>query len=275
MYVRLAFAVAAHLEPEILIVDEVLAVGDAEFQKKCLGKMQDVSTKEGRTVLFVSHHIAAISKLTSRCLVMANGSVALDGPTRNAVEAYFQAAAHEKPVSYQLQKAPRLPGGNQSATFVSAHFSRPRPLFESGEDLEFGVSLHANKNVSDLRFSMTVCSLDGTPVGTTCGRDGFEMSAGATGEFQVRLPQPRLAPGHYFCVVAIGSGFYSLNRVDFDIVADTLHFEVVTAASGANAVAYWNENWGKVVFPDVQMKATTPPPAARHDPVSTGNPMGA
>ncbi len=173
MYVRLAFAVAAHLEPEILIVDEVLAVGDAEFQKKCLGKMQDVSTKEGRTVLFVSHHVAAISKLTSRCLVMANGSVALDGPTRNAVEAYFQAAAHEKPLSYQLQKANRLPGGNQAATFVSAHFSRPRPLFESGEDLEFGINFRAHKNVSDLRFSMTVCSLDGTPVGTTCGQGRF------------------------------------------------------------------------------------------------------
>src|SRR5208282_2399541 len=65
MYVRLAFAVAAHLEPEILIVDEVLAVGDAEFQKKCLGKMQDVSTKEGRTVLFVSHNMAAVQQLTT------------------------------------------------------------------------------------------------------------------------------------------------------------------------------------------------------------------
>ena len=69
MYVRLAFAVAAHLEPEILIVDEVLAVGDAEFQKKCLGKMKDVSMNNGRTVLFVSHNIQAITMLTSKCIL--------------------------------------------------------------------------------------------------------------------------------------------------------------------------------------------------------------
>src|SRR6202011_2356759 len=80
MYVRLAFAVAAHLEPEILVVDEVLAVGDAEFQKKCLGKMDDVSRREGRTVLFVSHNLAAVADLTSRGIVLNSGSVVADGP---------------------------------------------------------------------------------------------------------------------------------------------------------------------------------------------------
>src|ERR1700744_802275 len=75
MYVRLAFAVAAHLEPEILIVDEVLAVGDAEFQKKCLGKMQDVSQQDGRTVLFVSHNMSAISELTQRCVYLEAGKI--------------------------------------------------------------------------------------------------------------------------------------------------------------------------------------------------------
>src|ERR1700676_1985169 len=79
MYVRLAFAVAAHLEPEILIVDEVLAVGDAEFQKKCLGKIGEVSRQEGRTVLFVSHNLAAIAELTDRALLLNFGPVALDG----------------------------------------------------------------------------------------------------------------------------------------------------------------------------------------------------
>jgi len=87
MYVRLAFAVAAHLEPEILIVDEVLAVGDAEFQKKCLGKMHDVS-RGGRTVLFVSHNMAAVASLTARCIVLDGGRTAFDGPTVAAIEFY-------------------------------------------------------------------------------------------------------------------------------------------------------------------------------------------
>jgi lipopolysaccharide transport system ATP-binding protein len=88
MYVRLAFAVAAHLESEILIVDEVLAVGDAEFQKKCLGKMGDVSKGEGRTVLFVSHNMGAVKTLCRNGIYLKSGSVAYDGPISDAIECY-------------------------------------------------------------------------------------------------------------------------------------------------------------------------------------------
>ena len=102
MYVRLAFAVAAHLEPEILIVDEVLAVGDADFQKKCLGKMGDVAHDEGRTVLFVSHNIAAIGELTDRALLLESGSVAAIGETSQVISSYVSrgraAAAYVRPV---------------------------------------------------------------------------------------------------------------------------------------------------------------------------------
>jgi lipopolysaccharide transport system ATP-binding protein len=102
MYVRLAFAVAAHLEPEILIVDEVLAVGDAEFQKKCLGKMDEVSRQDGRTVLFVSHNLGAIAELTGRVILLEEGSVAVDGSTSEAVTAY-------------------LPNGPDQTEYVSAY----------------------------------------------------------------------------------------------------------------------------------------------------------
>ena len=91
MYVRLAFAVAAHLEPEILIVDEVLAVGDAQFQKKCLGKMEEVG-KEGRTVLFVSHNMAMISNLCQKAIVLDAGRLSFQGPTSEAVLKYYQGA---------------------------------------------------------------------------------------------------------------------------------------------------------------------------------------
>jgi lipopolysaccharide transport system ATP-binding protein len=89
MYVRLAFAVAAHLEPEILIVDEVLAVGDMEFQKKCLGKMEDISSSDGRTVLFVSHNMFAIRSLCQKCLVLKKGMVGLYGEMEEAVDFYI------------------------------------------------------------------------------------------------------------------------------------------------------------------------------------------
>ena len=94
MYVRLAFAVAAHLEPEILIVDEVLAVGDAGFQKKCLGKMQDVSEREGRTVLFVSHQISAIEHFCTRGIVLRTGCIAFDGEILDATHTYLKLEDH-------------------------------------------------------------------------------------------------------------------------------------------------------------------------------------
>jgi lipopolysaccharide transport system ATP-binding protein len=93
MGLRLAFAVAAHLEPEILIVDEVLAVGDARFQRKCLGKMQDVASREGRTVLFVSHNMNAVQRLCSRCLLLRAGRLAAAGPTAEVVARYLAATA--------------------------------------------------------------------------------------------------------------------------------------------------------------------------------------
>src|SRR4051794_17891539 len=90
MYVRLAFAVAAHLESEILIVDEVLAVGDAEFQKKCLGKMDNVSSKEGRTVLFVSHNMAAVKQLCKQGILLDKGNIECYGRIENVTEEYLK-----------------------------------------------------------------------------------------------------------------------------------------------------------------------------------------
>ncbi|WP_031427718.1 ABC transporter ATP-binding protein [Flavimarina sp. Hel_I_48] len=94
MTVRLAFAVAAHLEPEILVVDEVLAVGDAEFQKKAIGKMQDISSGEGRTVLFVSHNMASVQNLCTRGILLENGTVTIDDKVNRVIEKYMQAAQH-------------------------------------------------------------------------------------------------------------------------------------------------------------------------------------
>jgi lipopolysaccharide transport system ATP-binding protein len=109
MYVRLAFAVAAHLEPEILIIDEVLAVGDAEFQKKCLGKMKDVSDKEGRTVIFVSHSMPMIASLCKRGIILKNGTMVFDGAATSAVHTY-QNGGKENSALVDYSKDSKRPG---------------------------------------------------------------------------------------------------------------------------------------------------------------------
>ena len=106
MQVRLAFSVAAHLEPEILLVDEVLAVGDAAFQKKCLGKMGDVA-KQGRTILFVSHSMASVSVLCSSAIVLEGGSVRMTGPTQEAIGEYLGAAMDRQSTVYNVENHPR------------------------------------------------------------------------------------------------------------------------------------------------------------------------
>src|SRR5205085_7942847 len=98
MYVRLAFAVAAHLDPEILLIDEVLAVGDAEFQKKCLAKMEDVATNEGRTVIFVSHNMDAVCHLCSRCILLRHGQIAKSGDATEVVATYLGGEQDQAPV---------------------------------------------------------------------------------------------------------------------------------------------------------------------------------
>jgi len=123
MYVRLAFAVAAHLEPEILIVDEVLAVGDAEFQKKCLGKMESVSRKEGRTVLFVSHNMDAISRLCSEAIILNRGEVVFDGQTAQATQKYLESFSQFGQPGTWFDLTPcRRQAGNRKAFFQAAAF---------------------------------------------------------------------------------------------------------------------------------------------------------
>ncbi len=109
MYMRLAFSIAAHLEPEILIVDEVLAVGDATFQKKCLGKMGDVA-KQGRTVLFVSHNMAAVQRLCTKCMLLADGSVQVQGDVHHVVHDYVDGTRSTIRSSYQLIESSQLGG---------------------------------------------------------------------------------------------------------------------------------------------------------------------
>jgi lipopolysaccharide transport system ATP-binding protein len=128
MYVRLAFAVAAHLEPEILIVDEVLAVGDAEFQKKCLGKMNDVSRREGRTILFVSHNMAAMGELVTRAVVLNSGSIGLQGTPSEAIARYLArsrpdtvyvspySGSYNKPYIARIEVITSHPGGVHTFT---------------------------------------------------------------------------------------------------------------------------------------------------------------
>lgn len=251
MYVRLAFAVAAHLEPEILIVDEVLAVGDAAFQKKCLGKMQEVARSEGRTVLFVSHNIAAVLQLTSRAVVLDKGRVRFHGPTEEAVAQYTKAIGAEATVFFPVDKLRRNHNASQAARFVSFQFDRPVPIFSSDEDFRFLAKVRATENAPQLRYTVTVFTAEGVPVGSCSSAEHPGLARGTEAEIALVVPKPRLAPGHYHCAVSVGKGDHRTGQVDFDWIVDTLTFEVRPEEGAAGTVAAWHRNWGSIVFPEL------------------------
>ncbi|MGO8676707.1 MAG: polysaccharide ABC transporter ATP-binding protein [Limisphaerales bacterium] len=158
MYLRLAFAVAAHLEPEILVVDEVLAVGDAEFQKKCLGKMGEVSAR-GRTVLFVSHNMQAISTLTKRCLLLANGSCQALGPTEEIIACYLEGGVRAQR-TYHAEPC----GDHPNVTRVEVETSEPNGVHANGRPLRIKFEVYCPRAVRSGAFSFQIVDSLAQPV---------------------------------------------------------------------------------------------------------------
>ncbi|GLU50659.1 ABC transporter ATP-binding protein [Dyadobacter frigoris] len=158
MYVRLAFAVAAHLEPEILVIDEVLAVGDAEFQRKCLGKMKDVSQNEGRTVLFVSHNLASVKSLCSKCIFLKNGKLEYQGKTDLAINQYLNILTHNQNEFYFDAKE------NHEACFTSLKITDSKNqlnnTFSIMDFWQLKIGFRTHYSVSDLVVAVGLLTSD-------------------------------------------------------------------------------------------------------------------
>jgi len=202
MQVRLAFAVAAHLEPEILLVDEVLAVGDAGFQKKCLGKMQGAS-RSGRTVLFVSHNLAAVQHLCSRCLLLDRGRLLVDGSVAAAVSAYLDLLREEAPSAVvdcrgRAQKSTTDAARITRLKLCDAH-GRPTTRIAFGADFNAEVVLQVSRPVHDLSVGLGVNSLDGVRLFTSESRatQPLERIEPGSAVFRLEWKELVLRPGLY------------------------------------------------------------------------------
>jgi lipopolysaccharide transport system ATP-binding protein len=205
MYVRLAFAVAAHLEPEILIVDEVLAVGDAAFQKKCLGKMQSVAAGEGRTVLFVSHNMAAVRELTRQCLYLQQGRLRLAGRTPEIIDRYTRDT-----------DSPTAAGKGTHATVIRAALVDAAgleiPVISGREPLALDVTVESDGHpTSSVECYLTDTSGVKIAIGSPCKFHDWYLPA-QPGRYRVRLglALPAMASGPYLidvCTVTKERGF--------------------------------------------------------------------
>lgn len=210
MFARLGFAVAAHLDPEVLIVDEVLAVGDAEFQAKCLGKMDEVR-KAGRTVLFVSHNMGAVCRLTERTIVLTGGRISFDGPTNKGIKHYLTANMAETLQSAWQNEEYGVNGSHADFTAIRSCDCQGRPVtqFDGHENiyLEFDfavthpISAQVAYRLNSDDDSATIFS------SALADKDMQSVTRLSPGRYRAicRIPAPFLPPGTYYLLAAINS----------------------------------------------------------------------
>jgi lipopolysaccharide transport system ATP-binding protein len=208
MYVRLAFAVAAHLEPEILIVDEVLAVGDAEFQRKCIDKMEAMRRTEGRTILFVSHNAEVVSRLCTHCVLLERGQVAAIGPTSSVMAQYHGTSAAVRGAGRWISLAGAARSGTQRATFKRVRYQR---IGEVGDGLEqeghifpmcrlrFEIEIEALEAITAHSLAVTIYTTDGVKLLNydTVSKAILVRLRPGTNSFEFRTDPLPLNPGTY------------------------------------------------------------------------------
>ena len=242
MYVRLAFSVAAHLEPEILIVDEVLAVGDAAFQEKCLGKLDEVSKSAGRTVLFVSHNMSVIQHLCSRTMLMRSGHLAASGDTSTVIMNYLSDAHSQNRIAL-TDWTDRITSGEASITKLEVVNNGHGNNITFGQDFCFQIYATFERSLTDPTFGLIIHDAAGVPLvnvhtlhqGLQLGRiEGHVVVHG-------KIPNLSLYPGRYFVSPWITD---STIQRDVDFVRMCASFDII-GAPGTHGDLKLDPAWGK------------------------------
>ncbi|MBU4446560.1 MAG: ABC transporter ATP-binding protein [Candidatus Marinimicrobia bacterium] len=226
MYVRLAFSVAAHLEPEILLVDEVLAVGDIGFQKKCLGKMHDVSSG-GKTIIFVSHNMAAIENLCTRCIVINDGEITFNGNTDGAIKYYHsQLSETVKPTDLLSEDISRIGDSRirfKNIAMLNSEEKTSNQIY-MGEDVTIKIGLKVNKGIKEPRIAVFFKNQLGQTVFRTFTWEKEKDFSSITNDCEIlcKIPNLPLLQGRYYLNIWIGE----YNKPS-DFIESVLSFDVL------------------------------------------------
>jgi lipopolysaccharide transport system ATP-binding protein len=229
MYVRLAFSVAAHMEPDILIVDEVLAVGDAEFQKKSLGKLDEITKKDGRTILFVSHNMSAIQQLCTRVIVLKDGAKSFDGETSKAIEIY----------NNFKQTAPALSVNRHKKIYIENF--EVKAGTKTGEFV-FNVDLHSSEKFPPFEITIVIRTVSGENITTLSSKfyaKQFDVVIGLA-RYTCSTRDFILKPGSYAAHITINGPSetydYTQDPLPFEIMPFTFYSQETTHTDGGGSV---------------------------------------
>ncbi len=257
MMVRLGFAVAAHLDPEILVVDEVLAVGDAEFQKKAIGKMQDVSKGEGRTVLFVSHNMASINALCNKGIVLGKGVVEFNGSIEDSINYYIADLKSELTSYVEIDSKKHRPFGFQYLTkdieILNVKMNNEDiSKMAVDEPLSFSIScIRHNMLIDKSTLGIHIVDKYNEIIGTFTSELIDLPNNKSNNKFKIEfiLNNHQLSRGRYKVCFNIGLKDLSKGIVDYDNVSNVLNFEIqYKDLKTKTPIHIWNKNWGNFHF---------------------------
>ena len=249
MFVKLAFSVAAHLDSEIMIMDEVLAVGDMAFQKKCLDKMSRVSKDQGRTILYVSHNMNTIRALCERCIVLDHGTVVFDGGVEEAISIYLGSKLEEKLV-YDLLPEREPSNSTEHIVMTSLELLNESNMITFGEKLRFKLWFTQKEEMQNLHFRFCIYLQDMSAIATSMSGK-IETSVGDN-ECSFEIDTSTLAPSKYILKIIALEPSGAGAQIRHDVVKRALAFEVVSKNQLHNFV--WDTKfWGNCALPDATL----------------------
>lgn len=254
MYVKLAFAVAAHLDSEILVMDEVLAVGDMKFQEKCLGKMGDVAEKEGKTVLYVSHNMNTIQQLCSRCIVLNKGKVIYDGEVEEAIKIYM-GNVEQSPTKIALQDMTRAEEfKSMSARMTCLEvLDYSESVFPLGEKVKFKLDYDGYRDADNLCMRIVINYADGSPVTMVTSDKVLKLREGKSESIIFELDFSTIVSGKYTMSIVL----YEVNqfgtRYNCDGIKDVFCFEIEDNQEINFNMEWSHRYWGHVRLPRIEI----------------------
>lgn len=252
MYVKLAFSVAAHLDSEIMIMDEVLAVGDMVFQQKCLNKMKDAATKEGRTVLYVSHNMNTIRQLCQRCIVLDKGKVIFVGDVEEAIGVYL-GQSQKSPSFVDLSDRKLNPQHLDGLKLSGIEaIERDSWLINVGEKLRFNIYASATKDLSNIGFRMRLFSTAGPSVSVLIAKDLINCKAGEKLCIPLEADLSELVPGKYYFTPSLYKTDHDGTFQFYDHVNAAITLEVATTMEFNQNMNWDSFYWGYVKLPELK-----------------------
>ncbi len=254
MYVKLAFSVAAHLDSEIVIMDEVLAVGDMAFQKKCLDKMRQAATVEGRTVLYVSHNMSTIRQLCDRVIVLNKGKIVFDGGVEEGIEQYTKSSVGFQTVYDCFGRHTGYHTDEKLHIDTVSYPNKDYPSFRDAEPIELAVDYTASERLERLAFRVTVKTRENQTIGMAASPACLCAEKGKN-RVLLRLNADALAPGKYCLkLVAFSMGALGANQTH-DVVETACAFE--KQCGGDSDKLLWNSSWwGHLMLPELTAEET-------------------